>query len=298
MNVVEMLIDADAKHPKRIAVVGDAMTDIYVHGSFGPCQEACQKFMEQSRVSVPGGAANVQRSLENWRCHVALFSNSLHGIKPQKVRFIVDGKYVFRHDDDSMDCEAVLAERREWEFRYLERSEFDAVLISDYDKGFLTVDFIRQVIDLANARGVPVVADAKREPELYRGAIVKCNNKYFNKYRMRCHDIPTLVVTHAGTYNPAVYRYGNGYTMMCDRIVRCVNHVGAGDCFAAHLTLSLAHGFSLENAAAIAHSAGRVYVQFEHNRPPHPEEIRDDFNEKPLATNLREESASANLDAI
>lgn len=58
--------------------------------------------------------------------------------------------------------------------------------------------------------------------------------------------------------------------------VNCVSHVGAGDCFAAHLVLALAHGFSLEDAAAIAHSAGRVYVQHEHNRPPMPEEIAED----------------------
>ena len=59
--------------------------------------------------------------------------------------------------------------------------------------------------------------------------------------------------------------------------VEVKNHVGAGDCFAAHLILGLAYGLSLEDAATVAHSAGRVYVQFPHNRPPLPSEIVADF---------------------
>ena len=59
--------------------------------------------------------------------------------------------------------------------------------------------------------------------------------------------------------------------------VKCVNHVGAGDCFSAHLVLALAYGFTLEDAAVIAHSAGRVYVQHQHSRPPLPQEVREDM---------------------
>jgi sugar/nucleoside kinase (ribokinase family) len=57
-----------------------------------------------------------------------------------------------------------------------------------------------------------------------------------------------------------------------------VNHVGAGDCFAAHLTLALAYGFSLKEAAGLAHSAGRVYVQSFHNHPPFPTDIAADMS--------------------
>lgn len=60
--------------------------------------------------------------------------------------------------------------------------------------------------------------------------------------------------------------------------VKIVSHVGAGDCFAAHLALALAYGFSLKEAAVLAHSAGRVYVQSLHNIPPHPAEILADMS--------------------
>ena len=66
-------------------------------------------------------------------------------------------------------------------------------------------------------------------------------------------------------------------TVFSKNLVRVVSHVGAGDCFGAHIVLALAHGFSLREAAALAHSAGRVYVQFPHNRAPRPEEIAADL---------------------
>jgi len=58
----------------------------------------------------------------------------------------------------------------------------------------------------------------------------------------------------------------------------CVNHVGAGDCFGAWLTLGLAHGLRLQEAARLAHAAGRVYVRHPHNRPPWPHEIRKELD--------------------
>ncbi len=146
---------------------------------------------------------------------------------------------------------------------------FDAVLLSDYDKGFLTPEFTREVIKRCNRRSIPCVADVKRGPELYQGAILKSNLDWTNKYG-------ASNVTTRGAMWPWVHgktdRYHGGR-----HDVKCVNHVGAGDCFAAHLTLALACGFSLEDAAAVAHSAGRVYVQHPHNRPPHPKEIAADM---------------------
>ncbi len=124
---------------------------------------------------------------------------------------------------------------------------------------------------------IPCVADCKREPEVYDGCVLKCNGDYQDKY---CELIPfeNMVITH-GEKNPAVWSgpvpYGIGQPLPS---VRCVNHVGAGDCFAAHLTLALTCGFSLKDAAALAHSAGRVYVQYPHNRPPQPDEIAADLS--------------------
>ena len=259
------------------------MVDVYVHGRTEACQEDCYKFVEQSRVSVPGGAANAARSLENWNAICECFGNTVDN-GPIKTRFVVNGKVVFRHDIDKMDMDD---RRRAVEVATLFGWKPDAILISDYDKGFLARAFIRQIIDLAHERGIPVVADAKREPELYRGAVLKCNKAYAE---VHSHSIAGLgAIITRGEQCPlktsTSMPYMDDGSVGCWMIghhntpVPCVNHVGAGDCFAAYLTLALAHGRTLEESASFAHSAGRVYVQYPHNRPPLPAEVMADLRD-------------------
>lgn len=271
-SIVRKLIELDAASRKRIAVIGDVLVDRYIHGRLADCQDGCQKFVEESRTECMGGAANAERSLLNWKCDSNCFGN-MEDNAPIKTRFVVNGKIIMRHDMDAMKITDRL---RTWELDTLLDWSPDAMLISDYDKGFLTPALIRQVIDAARERGIPCVADAKREPELYAGAILKCNADYANAYREVMCRKDTVITT--GSAFPTIVHENDTMTKTpSQRPVTCVNHVGAGDCFAAHLTLALAHGFSLEDAAAIAHSASRVYVQHAHNRPPMPEEVARDF---------------------
>lgn len=277
MNAIDRLIESDRKTPKRIACIGDSVTDVYVHGHLDTCQENCLKFMEDSRTTVDGGVANASRSLSHWHSPAAYFSNH-RSIEPVKTRFIVNGKIVFRHDDDEMDVPAILAGSQKTAFAAMTSGNPSGILISDYSKGFLTPEFISQIIDYANKRDIPCVADAKREPELYRGATLKCNIDYARRFDVNPLDTPSYVITH-GHKTPAIWCDGNMVERRhLNRPVECVSHVGAGDCFAATMTLALAHGLSLGDAATIAHSAGRCYVQHPHNRPPWPHELRRDLD--------------------
>jgi bifunctional ADP-heptose synthase (sugar kinase/adenylyltransferase) len=272
MNLVEKLIELDAKSPKRIAVIGDVLRDIYVHGRLEDCQDHCQKFVEESRVECQGGAANAANCLQHWESNDECFGNSNNNA-PIKVRFVDGaGKIVFRHDNDKM---CMSDRQRAKELQVLWEWCPHAVLISDYDKGFLTPDTIQSIIRTANERGIPCVADAKREPELYAGVVLKCNADYSKRRMWLEHKHGAKMVVTRGADGP--YIGGCGYLPTLAP-VNCINHVGAGDCFAIHLTLALAHDFSMENATIIAHSAGRVYVQHPYNRPPKPEEIAADLD--------------------
>ncbi len=288
MNLATKLISLDKQTSKRICILGDAMTDIYVHGHLEPSQDGVDKFIESSRVQCQGGADNAANCLEHWNCGVEVFSQ-FDG--PHKTRYLADGKIVFRCDDDKIsDTEDEMQEARA---DALERLKgFHAVLLCDYDKGFLTPEFIQAIIRLANEHKIPVMADAKRHPLVYKNAILKCNESYTSKFNNRAgweekdRENQRIIVTH-GNNCPMIFdntqkneRTGQmhvAYSAGVDKFVDCKNHVGAGDCFAAHLVLALAHGFSLEDAAAVAHSAGRVYVQHLHNRAPRPEEIEADM---------------------
>lgn len=280
VNLVEKLIEEDRKHPKRIFVVGDAMLDQYIQGRVEECQEGCPKFIEEEHVTVPGGAANAARSLQNWHCEVRQLY-PLH-MEPVKTRFMVGDKCVFRYDNDSTNLN--LAHAHEEIQSTLNDWSPHAVLISDYDKGLLTPEFMRDLIQTCKVRGIICVADVKREPKLYEGSIIKGNSAYFSKegYPEKARRMDTQAITTTGRYPPIIWDKGEVSSLVVrdqySTRVKCINHVGAGDCFAAHLTLALASGFSLKEAAAIAHSAGRVYVQHRYNKPPELDDIRADMS--------------------
>ncbi len=262
MNAVERLIEEDLKKPRRILVIGDGMQDVYVHGHLHPCQDGCPKFIEESYVEVGGGACNAARSLMHWRARkVCLFTPSA----ATKTRFMVDGKCVWRYDDEVLTVDHKPA--REETMECLRVWKPEGVLISDYDKGLLTETFLREIIAECKRMKVPCVADAKRCPDFYRGATIKGNWDWYNRGGIG------NVITY-GQHPPTVDRRELDIKLPQ---VKCVNHVGAGDCFAAHMTLALACGLPLRDAAAVAHSAGRVYVQRPHNSPPNPQEVLRDF---------------------
>lgn len=244
---IKKLIELDERHPKHIAVIGDALTDVWVHGELSPCQDNCDKFVETSRIVTNGGAANAANCLANWHTRVTLYAQKLRGTK---TRYISGGSIVLRHDRERVGetCPSIGL------------SQYDAILLSDYDKGFLSEARIASIIIQARELQIPCVADVKRPSEIFEGAIRKGNDAYRGVVEVRTR----------GSKPPLVFGRD---VMEHTTPIKCNNHVGAGDCFAAHLTLALAYGFCLSDSAYIAHAAGRAYVQHVYNRPPLRSEI-------------------------
>jgi bifunctional ADP-heptose synthase (sugar kinase/adenylyltransferase) len=290
MNLVQRLLAAIREKRKRILVIGDAMTDRWVHGRVEGCQDGCEKFVATGTHVTPGGAYNACACLNHWQIDNDLYSYPAD-MYPIKTRFVQAGEVVWRWDDERRTVGPVPQHKYESALEMLPFS--NGVLLSDYDKGFLTPELIRQVVDLCRQRGIPCVADAKREPALYAGAILKCNAEY---YKPNFEQIRQTYWHWVVTYGkrPAYVQDTKGSVDIDHRSdIVCVNHVGAGDCFGAHLTLALAYGFSLVEAATLAHSAGRVYVQHPHNRPPLPSEIEADLESTQAAPGGAEKEATS-----
>jgi len=286
VNLTKQLYDkiCQGKERRRILVAGDVMIDRWVHGYTDCCQDDCIKFVTEYTEDTPGGAANAARSINNWGVEVSLFGYEGDD-RPIKCRYVRDGKIVFRADGNELlpSQACIRGDRYQWSRDLaLEMLPYaSGVLLSDYDKGYLTPEFIAAVVTECKRRGIPCVADCKRAPELYAGCILKGNFEWFDKY-INVMDSPppnSLTITN-GPADPATWVKGAKSGFAGGNVlplVTCINHVGAGDCFAAHLALALAYRYSLKDAAAVAHSAGRVYVQHPHNRPPLPTEVAADM---------------------
>lgn len=269
--LVEKIQDWLKEKPRQIIAIGDGMTDEWING-VDQSHESGDRFIEtHKRVTRPGGVENTANCLSKWEAlRVPVFTQPKHK-QSKKCRFMEDGEIVWRWDQDtnysySGDDLPTLRETLTSDFTV-------AAVISDYDKGYVTPELLEEVSNTCNVMGIPLVIDCKRELSFYmtgKPVIIKGNWKWWMKQEYDRYRRDTVITN--GDLWPMVN--GNAKDSHWADGVKCVNHVGAGDCFTAHLGLGLGYGLSLEDAAEFAHQAGRVYVQYPFNRPPNPLEIQ------------------------
>jgi D-beta-D-heptose 7-phosphate kinase/D-beta-D-heptose 1-phosphate adenosyltransferase len=189
-----------AARTKRIAVVGDAMLDVYLRGDverISPEAPVPVVRVKERRYAL-GGAANVVQNVrglgatcdfiaavgtdagaETLRGMLAAIGVDARCIvtieRPTttKTRIVARGQQVVRVDEEEdedlspPDAAKLLAT--------LEAAidQADALVLEDYNKGVLVPDVIQQGIARATKRGIPVIVDPKyRNFFQYRGATV------------------------------------------------------------------------------------------------------------------------------
>jgi len=185
----------------RVLVVGDVMLDRYWFGEVERISpEAPVPVVRIARHEErPGGAANVARNAAALGAQVMLVSvvgddeagralerllasakvrTSFHrdAAVPTTVKLRVIGRQqqLLRIDFETVPSHEVLATKLADYERTL--PDFDVVVMSDYGKGGLA--HIERMIELARARGTPVLVDPKGEDFLrYRGATMLTPNR-------------------------------------------------------------------------------------------------------------------------
>lgn len=308
MNVHE-LFEADQKNPKRVAVVGDTMLDAWEMCDSFISQDDCPSARLITKSLSHGGAAGVARQFDNWATEAHLLGPIneelgelasdirfyppffMCGTIPTKTRFLThNGKILFRMDEEpkNYDLPKQLMEAcRERALELLRRKDWDMILLVDYEKGFLSDNFIQEAIAIGRQRRIPVIADPKRHPSSFRDSILKVNKAYFDKYSWAFGLIDAYAVVTRGGALPFLSGFPSDdvpENLENYHEVVCKNHVGAGDCFLSHLALGMLHGMYPDEASLFAHHAGRVYVQHLYGRPPYPHEIARDYD--PVAGKL------------
>jgi D-beta-D-heptose 7-phosphate kinase/D-beta-D-heptose 1-phosphate adenosyltransferase len=184
---------------RRIAVVGDAMLDVYLRGDVERISpEAPVPVVRvRDRKHALGGAANVAQNVAalGARCDLVAAIGADRGgetlrdmlraidadptlvevSRPTttKTRVVARSQQLVRVDEEEdQDLDGAEVERL---LATLEEAvgAADALVLEDYNKGVLVPAVIERAIALATARGIPIVVDPKyRNFFLYRGATV------------------------------------------------------------------------------------------------------------------------------
>ncbi|UEG48811.1 PfkB family carbohydrate kinase [Ferruginibacter lapsinanis] len=236
------MIGSENKKPFKILLIGDNCIDEYVYGICSRLNpEAPVPVLDYTRTETkPGMAANVFENLKTFKVDVEFITNKEKIIK---TRF-VDDKY--NHQILRVDRHEVLTPLTQAVFD----TSFDAIVISDYNKGFISESKLFEIVDQAHC---PVFIDTKKrvipdKPNCY----IKINESEYNSL----DNPPVNTIATLGDKG-AMYQ---GKIYPTDKVT-VFDVVGAGDTFLAALTYFYLLLGSIEKAIPYANKAAAIVVQ-------------------------------------
>lgn len=284
----------------NIIVVGDVMLDRYLHGDTSRISpEAPVQVVHVTHTEErPGGAGNVALNLVSLGAHASLFALCGDDAAGASLKKKLEEAAVEVNVDCLSGAQTILKQRvlslhqqlirldfetpyREHDFTQLlnaYRTQIQcaqAVIFSDYGKGMAAI--VPSVIELARHHAVPVIIDPKGSDfSIYREATVLTPNyKEFEAVVGICRseeEVRTKAFTLIDSLNIQallVTRGAQGMSLFLaqEREFHLPAHAcevydvtGAGDTVAAVLTMAIAAGKNLCDAAALANIAGGIVV--------------------------------------
>jgi D-beta-D-heptose 7-phosphate kinase/D-beta-D-heptose 1-phosphate adenosyltransferase len=305
---------------RKIAVAGDFMLDHFIWGRASRLSaEAPVPVVESTGETFhPGGAGNVAANLAALGAAVSPFgvtgpdrpgellrtalreraisTAGLLAVRGRtttvKLRIVETGH---RHQIARVDTETrvpVTAQQSARLAAALLNGRFDAVIVSDYDKGTLTPEFLAEVLPALRRRGTPVFLDPRtRQPQLYRPISVLTPNRSeaerITGIAIRDDDSlrqaaeALLQMTEGVAVLITLSDQGmlllekGGRLQHIPTVSREVYDVtGAGDTVIAAFALAHAAGASFADAARIANHAAGIAVGHVGTAAPSLEELR------------------------
>jgi D-beta-D-heptose 7-phosphate kinase/D-beta-D-heptose 1-phosphate adenosyltransferase len=244
------------KHKFKILLIGDSCVDEYYIGN-------CDRLSPEAPVpiikiidhySLPGMAGNVRKNF------IAL------GVDPEyitNIESIVKTRYIDQKSGQQLirvDSEPYV---QEWNgVTSLKLFEYDAIVISDYNKGFINYGQIEIILKESQ---VPVFIDTKKT-DLARmiGAFVKINSKEYSLAKSYCENLIVTLGGQGARYQGKIYPAPR---------VEVSDVCGAGDTFLAALTYQYLTTKKIETAIEFANKAGSITVQHRGNYAPTLQEI-------------------------
>lgn len=250
----------------NVLLIGDSCIDQYRIGTIDRLSpEAPVPIIKVTETkTLPGMAANVKKNLDNLGVYADFVSNHEQILK---TRYIDkrSGQHMLRVDDEP--TVAPWNEKTPYPI-----STYDAIIVSDYNKGFLTYEQIEHIIRVAKG---PVFIDTKKQ-DLSRfsadHAYVKINEtEYKNRYSVARNMIVTLGSEGAKLIKSKTETHF--YTDSVDVVDVC----GCGDTFLAALTVQYLYTKDIEKSIMFANASAGITVQHSGNYAPTYDEIRKEY---------------------
>ncbi len=224
----------------KVLLIGDSCEDRYFYGDVKRLSpEAPVPILEYKRgVTTQGMAWNVFNNLDAFGVEIDILTNEEEIIK---TRFIDEksNQQILRSDEEP--------EIKPFPYEF-PQGNYDALVISDYDKGFITQS---KLFELSNWFQGPVFIDTKKTC-IPGNAFIKVNESEFKKIT---HFIPdNMIITKGGEgteYQGKLYPAQK---------VNVFDVVGAGDTFLAALTYGYIKYGRIDKAIPLANRAAAVAV--------------------------------------
>ena len=224
----------------KVLLIGDSCTDVFVYGDVRRLNpEAPVPILEPKREKRTEGMAwNVYNNLNALGVYVDMITQEeeitktryIHETSNQQILRLDEESEVTPLDDEVLD------------------GEYDALVISDYNKGFITQT---KLFELCNNFDGPIFIDTKKI-SIPGNAFIKVNEYEFKKIT---HFIPdNMIITKGGEgteYKGKLYPAEK---------VKVFDVVGAGDTFLAALTYGYLKYGSIEEAIPLANRAAAIAV--------------------------------------
>ncbi len=305
----------------RVLVVGDIVLDHYIWGKVSRISpEAPVPVVNVTRESLLlGGATNVVHNIHDLGGTVSVCGVigrddaggqvlqllrakgiTTEGIiddpgRPTtiKTRIIAHSQQVVRFDRESKDRIGKEAHRKVFEYIKKRIAQgLDGIVVSDYCKGMVTAELLRDIIPLARKNGVVVSVDPKVSHfGMYRGVTILTpnTNEASIGSKIDIEDEESLlragtllmkrlkcaaVLITRGEQGMSLFEQGRKVIHIPTVAREVFDVTGAGDTVIGTLTLAMASGASMADAARIANYAAGIVVGIVGTATVMPDELK------------------------
>ncbi len=285
---------------KRILVLGDLMMDKYIWGNVSRIspEAPIPVVVATNDTSCLGGAGNVGYNLQKlgaspiltgivgedkegeWiRDNVADNKGIIVNAKRPttvKTRVIAHHQHVVRVDmEEKGPISSHLAAKI---YSFIQKEKFDALIISDYNKGIITEPLLQKVLSFTQRKKLPVYVDPKVEHFLFFSPVTLITPNHLEAESVVHHacrsDIEVekvgetilskiltkYLILKRGEQGLSVFERGKKAMHVPTLAQEVYDVTGAGDTVIAVSSLALLAGASIQEAAMLANIAAGIVV--------------------------------------